>query len=107
MITTGPANFHGTCTWHWGKSVREKGLRIIKQLRDIAALEKSNISFLNQLNLLRMGGAKSKSLLQKKQKQDHTPNIVASNGKVQKLNTSYQIKRETGIILKINGGNLR
>ena len=54
-----------------------------------------------------MGGAKSKSLLQKKQKQDHTPNITASNGKVQKLNTSYQIKRETGIILKINGGNLR
>ena len=54
-----------------------------------------------------MGGAKSKSLLQKKQKQDYTPNIVASNGKVQKLNISYHIKRETGIILKINGGNLR
>ena len=52
-----------------------------------------------------MGRAKSKSLLQKKQKQDYTPNIVASNGKVQKLYISYQIKRETGIILKFNWGN--
>ena len=52
-------------------------------------------------------GAKSKSVLQKKQKQDHKSNIVASNGKVQNLNISCQIKRETGIILKINWGNLQ
>ena len=50
-------------------------------------------------------GEPNQSLLQRKQKQDHTPNIGTSNGKVQKLNISYQIKIETGI-LKINWGNL-
>ena len=73
--------------------MRKKGLRIIKQLRDITALER--------------GEAKSESVLQKKQKQDRKTNIVAGNGKVQKLNISYQVKRETGIILKINWGDLQ
>ena len=73
----------------------------------ITGPKKSSISFLNLLNLLTGGGAKSKSVLQKKQKQDHKTNIVAGNGKVLKISISYQIKRETGIILKIYWGTLQ